>query len=171
MSFLEVKNHLFLQYLIQVSFYLVLKSEGKSLKNHPIIDELVKTRALLERLRPLENKLKYQLDKLAKTDVKDDPLAFKPRPEALDAADEDEEGEAEEGVQERRKYRGQAGSDEEEEDGLYKPPKLMAMKYDEKAATKKERKEKKLLQKVRRTQRGLEQCVFLERGFVVVVRK
>jgi hypothetical protein len=35
-------------------------------RDHPVILQLVKTRTLLEKLRPLDKKLGYQIDKLLK---------------------------------------------------------------------------------------------------------
>eukprot|EP01116_Phalansterium_solitarium_P021307 TRINITY_DN6573_c0_g1_i3.p1 TRINITY_DN6573_c0_g1~~TRINITY_DN6573_c0_g1_i3.p1 ORF type:complete len:424 (-),score=177.54 TRINITY_DN6573_c0_g1_i3:760-2031(-) len=66
MSYLEVKFHLLLSYCINISFYMMLKAEGKSVKDHPVIDQLVRYRTILEKMRPLDQKLKYQVDKLLK---------------------------------------------------------------------------------------------------------
>ena len=43
-SYLEVKSHLMLTYLINLTFYLLLKAEGKSVKDHPVISQLVQVR-------------------------------------------------------------------------------------------------------------------------------
>ena len=66
MSYFEVKFHLLLSYCINVSFYLLLKTEGKPVQDHPVIEQLVYIRVLLEKLRPLDAKLKYHTDKLLK---------------------------------------------------------------------------------------------------------
>lgn len=66
LSYLEVKYHLLLNYCINISFYLLLKAEGRSVKNHPVIEELVRIRVMLEKMRPLDQRLKYQIDKLLK---------------------------------------------------------------------------------------------------------
>ncbi len=39
-SFLEVKYQLLLSYISHILFYLLLKAEGKSVKDHPVMDEL-----------------------------------------------------------------------------------------------------------------------------------
>lgn len=66
MSYLEVKYHLLLSYCINICFYLLRKAEGKSVKDHPVIGQLVRIRTVLEKLRPLDKKLKYQVEKLLK---------------------------------------------------------------------------------------------------------
>lgn len=63
-SYLEMKLHLLLNYCTHIVFYLLLKSEGKSIKAHPVIDQLARIRTILERLRPLDQKLKSQIDRL-----------------------------------------------------------------------------------------------------------
>jgi hypothetical protein len=48
-----------------LSYKLVLsnrKAEGANVKDHPVILQLVRSRTLLERLRPLDKKLAYQVN-------------------------------------------------------------------------------------------------------------
>lgn len=66
LSYLETKYHLLLNYCTNICFYLLLKAEGKSVKNHPVIEHLARTRTVIDRLKPLDQKLKYQIDKLLK---------------------------------------------------------------------------------------------------------
>ena len=66
LSYLETKLHLILNYCINLGFYLVLKAAGRSVKDHPVVSHLVKLRLTMEKLRPLDAKLKYQIDKLLK---------------------------------------------------------------------------------------------------------
>ncbi|EGG15852.1 U3 snoRNP protein [Cavenderia fasciculata] len=62
------------------------KASGTSIKDHPVIDQLVKIRVMLEKIQPLDQKLQYQIEKLLKTaqtgklsiNDKNDPLSFKP---------------------------------------------------------------------------------------------
>jgi hypothetical protein len=65
-SYLEVKNQLLLNYCMNLCFYLALKASGRRVKDHPVITQLLRTRTLLEKLRPLDQKLRYQVDKLLK---------------------------------------------------------------------------------------------------------
>jgi len=82
-SLLEVEYHLLLSYCMNISYYFLLKAEGKKVTDHPVILHLVKLRVLLEKIKPIEEKLRYQIEKLLRMgDVestqKDDPLRFKP---------------------------------------------------------------------------------------------
>jgi len=65
-SYLELKYHLMLNYCSNISFYLLLKAEGCSVKDHPVIDSLLRLRTLIDKIKPLDKKLKFQLDKLIK---------------------------------------------------------------------------------------------------------
>lgn len=71
-SFLELKYQLLLSYCTNIAFYLLLKCNGKAVRDHPgsgllsktpVIDQLVKLRTILEKIKPIEQKLKYQIDK------------------------------------------------------------------------------------------------------------
>ncbi|RNF25548.1 U3 small nucleolar RNA-associated protein 3 [Trypanosoma conorhini] len=53
-----------LSYCMHVTFYLLLKTEGKKVLGHPVIDNLVEIRVYLEKLFPLEEKLQYSLNRL-----------------------------------------------------------------------------------------------------------
>eukprot|EP00873_Tetraselmis_striata_P000222 jgi/Tetstr1/420486/TSEL_011599.t1 len=63
-SLLEAKNILMLHYCQCIVFYCLLKAEGKPVKDHPVILRLVQLRAYLEKIRPVEKKLEYQIQKL-----------------------------------------------------------------------------------------------------------
>ena len=56
-----------LNYVMNVCYYLVMKAEGKSIAQHPVVQHLVEMRVYMEKMNPLENKLKYQIDKLLRT--------------------------------------------------------------------------------------------------------
>ena len=62
--FLETKAQLLLSYCMHVSFYLLLKTEGRQVQGHPVLDRLVELRVYIEKLWPLEKKLQYSLNKL-----------------------------------------------------------------------------------------------------------
>ena len=59
MTYLEMKYNLLLSYCTFLSFYLLMKAEGKSVKDHPVIFKLAHIKTLLEKLRPLDSKLQY----------------------------------------------------------------------------------------------------------------
>lgn len=63
-SYLEAKHLLLLNYCMCIVFYLLLKAEGRPVREHPVIVRLVELRAYLEKIRPIDRKLQYQMDKL-----------------------------------------------------------------------------------------------------------
>lgn len=62
MSFIETKVQLLLNYLVNLSFYSVLKAKGLQIKDHPVIQQLTKVKTLLEKLQPVEAKLKSRIE-------------------------------------------------------------------------------------------------------------
>ncbi|XP_011496494.1 PREDICTED: neuroguidin [Ceratosolen solmsi marchali] len=129
LGFLEMKYHMLLSYLINLTYIVLRKCSGERIEGDPSIDRLIEIRTVLEKIRPIDHKLKYQIDKLVKTAVtgttnSDDPINFKPNPDALvgkiDGSDEESESEQdvnEEGAKSRKP-------------GIYVPPKLAAVHYD-----------------------------------------
>nr|CAG4638845.1 EOG090X0IJO [Cyclestheria hislopi] len=125
MSFFDVKNDALLSYLINLTFIICRKCSGDSIENHPVVERLVELRTILERIRPVEHKLRYQVDKLlrlaAAGKLEDsDPLQFKANPSNMitkiegSSESEDEEG----------------GEHKKPKCDAYIPPKLVAMHYD-----------------------------------------
>jgi hypothetical protein len=57
MSYLEMKYNLMLSYCSFLSYYLLLKLEGKSVHNHPVVMKLVHIKTIFEKLRHLDSKL------------------------------------------------------------------------------------------------------------------
>jgi U3 small nucleolar ribonucleoprotein protein LCP5 len=66
-SLLTIKNDLFLAYLHHLTLLAHLKLSGRSLAQHgDLVHELVRLRVILDKIRPLESKLKYQVEKLVR---------------------------------------------------------------------------------------------------------
>jgi U3 small nucleolar RNA-associated protein 3 len=63
-SYLETKHMLLLMYCLNSLFYVLLKLEGRPVSEHPVITRLVTIKAFLEKLRPIDKRLKSQIDKL-----------------------------------------------------------------------------------------------------------
>ncbi|KAH7278926.1 hypothetical protein KP509_38G064600 [Ceratopteris richardii] len=96
LSYLDAKHLLLLFYCQSVAFYILLKANGRSVKDHPVIARLIEIRLFLEKIRPIDKKLQYQIEKLLRlasgaysgTDnepgaaVPDD-LLYKPNPDML----------------------------------------------------------------------------------------
>lgn len=74
-SYLDVKQQLLASYNLLLAQYCVLKVEG-GVREHPVVGELVRLRSVLEKLRPLDKKLRFQIDKLLRMAPRDgDPAA------------------------------------------------------------------------------------------------
>ena len=73
-----------IQYCSFLTFFLLLKMEGKSVKDHPVIERLVHIKTLFEKLKPLDQKLQYQIDKLTQAATgQATALKYKPRLEEM----------------------------------------------------------------------------------------
>lgn len=79
-DYLETKTTLMLTYCAHVTFYLLLKAEGAKINNHPVVDRLVELRVYLEKLRPVEQRLQYSLNKLLAGGVNAGPKVSNLRP-------------------------------------------------------------------------------------------
>uniref|UniRef100_A0A8C8RXQ1 Neuroguidin n=1 Tax=Pelusios castaneus TaxID=367368 RepID=A0A8C8RXQ1_9SAUR len=148
LSFLEVKAQLLLFYLQDLGHLLLAKILGHSLVVQPALLRLVELRTVLEKMRPIEQKLRYQLDKLVKAAMTgavgdDNPLRFKPDPgnmmSKLSNSEEEEEDGAE-GKAAGKKPLVKAGGRK------YIPPRLVPVHYDETEAER----EKKILEQAKR---------------------
>lgn len=127
LSFLEMKYNMLLSYLINLTFIVLRKCSGEKIEGDPCIDRLIEIRTVLEKIRPIDHKLKYQIDKLVKTAVtgssEDDPSSYRANPDNLigkmdDASDESDSDSSE-----------KVGKGEKSKSGVYVPPKLAAVHY------------------------------------------
>ncbi|KAK6632095.1 hypothetical protein RUM44_007125 [Polyplax serrata] len=130
LSFLEVKYHMLLSYLINLTYVVLRKCTGEPIEADPAIDRLVEIRTVLEKTRPIDQKLKYQVDKLVKAAVtgattQNDPTNFKPNPENMILKfDNDNYSSEDDGADDKPKKKVT------EKKGKYVPPKLASVPYD-----------------------------------------
>lgn len=93
LSLLTAKNDLLLTYLHNLSYLTLLRLRSTPITDHPIITDLIRTRLLLERgTKPLEARLKYQIDRAVSAATAPEPIA--PAPRAADSDSSDSEAEA-----------------------------------------------------------------------------
>ena len=129
--------------------YMMHKLEGKSLSDHQdIIDQLIKDRVIIEKMHPIERKLRYQIDKLLKMATTGtleseaaNPLRFKPNLADLDSGDDAGDDVSMTSVKTRKKKARSFGGDVSEGDddvvddvssgGVYRPPKLREVAFSE----------------------------------------
>ncbi|KAL6266934.1 hypothetical protein P5V15_000019 [Pogonomyrmex californicus] len=132
LSFLEMKYHMLLSYLINLTYVVLRKCSGERIEGDPSIDRLIEIRTVLEKIRPIDHKLKYQIDKLVKTAVtgtinSDDPSNFRANPDALIAKLDSEE---EDSDQEEDADGVKSTTQQSRKSNVYVPPKLATVHYD-----------------------------------------
>jgi len=96
---LHLKNLEMANYMSNCLYLALRKTHGKSIAGDKAVERIVENRTVLEKLRPMEKKLKYQIDKYIRladnADASEnDPLHFKPNLASLAAGSDDEDGDA-----------------------------------------------------------------------------
>jgi hypothetical protein len=148
LDFLEVKNSLLLTYLIDLTYNVrerVLKKH-----NDENLRRLIETRTVLDKTRPLEKKMRYQIDKLLAATItsfaaggtNEDPLTYRPDPTALDGGidySDDSDSDSDDGSQdggdsdmddlEAAKATLATARQRKDDDGVYRAPRLASMPY------------------------------------------
>lgn len=69
MHYIEVKKLLLLSYCQAITFYLLLKSEGQPVRDHPVISRLVEIKNLLNKMNELDGHLPSNLEDLLHKNV------------------------------------------------------------------------------------------------------
>jgi hypothetical protein len=114
-DYLECKQQILLAYCQNLVFYLMLKAQGRSVKEHPVMNQMLELRYVLEKMRPIDGKLHYQIDRLIKLSTLDEKEAelasLRPNPLALLAKDDDDDDDNDEEEEEE-----DDGNDDDEED-------------------------------------------------------
>lgn len=149
-SYLEAKHLLLLNYCQSLVYYLLRKAKGLSIEGHPVVRSLVEIRLFLEKIRPIDKKLQYQIQKLTRTtgsevqnvgmnekeadptEKMEDPLIYRPNPGMLIPKVPDEDS-----------------------IGVYKPPRIIPAMMEEDKMTRQERNaqrnEKQILRRSRQS--------------------
>uniref|UniRef100_A0A1I7VA66 Neuroguidin n=2 Tax=Loa loa TaxID=7209 RepID=A0A1I7VA66_LOALO len=125
-SFYEVKNRDLLAYTRDLVYLMYQMCIGNSIQGDPAIERLVYLRTVLERMRPIEYRMKSHVEKLillASDGTSNDVKTLRPHPEQLKVDDESEELESENSSDE--------DASKETKPKKYVPPKLMAVHYNE----------------------------------------
>ncbi|KAG6775950.1 hypothetical protein POTOM_019452 [Populus tomentosa] len=134
-SYLEAKHLLLLSYCQSLVFYLIRKAKGLSIEKHPVVRSLVEIRLFLEKIRMIDKKLEYQIQKL-----------IRDAGSARDQVDVSEnESKASKKPEDNLKYRPNPDLLESKTDmlaqngGVYRPPKIAPMIMEEDKMSKQER--------------------------------
>lgn len=144
LSFLEMKNHVMLDYLANLTYVMLRKCSGKSINGEKAIERICEDRTVLEKMKPIEKKLRYQIDKALKVAESgqlssDDPLNFRPNIGALQQNDDDEdESSSDDDDDEARPNKNKSSSS-----GRYVPPKNVPAFMDDAETLEKNEEERK----------------------------
>ncbi|KAM7259386.1 hypothetical protein ACFE04_015127 [Oxalis oulophora] len=147
MSYLEAKNLLLLNYCMSLVYYLLRKAKGFSIDGHPVVRSLVEIRLFLEKIRPIDKKLQYQIQKLTRMAV------VAPEQEGPDEKNAKQNQNMDDDLLKYRPNPDMVVSEEPQDaSGLYKPPKLVPYSMEEDTLTGKQernarRKDKETLQR------------------------
>ena len=123
-SYLDLKINLLLNYY--TNYISKLYQDSKEVSSELTVKNLIQHRCCIERLKPLDKKLQYQLEKIAQGNI-DNDLKLKPNPAGMDSQ-----------------------LRVNEKPGIYKPPKIQAAIFEEKGG-KNQRDEKRLKTKLARS--------------------
>ncbi|KAF7213666.1 neuroguidin [Nothobranchius furzeri] len=130
LSFLDLRYHLLLFYLQDLTHLMYIKMQGGKIKDSDALSRVVTIRTVLEKMRPLDHKLKYLIDKLLRTAVtgslaENDPLQLRPNPENLVNKLGESESEDEAGNESTSDMKAAHPSSKK-----YIPPKIAPVHYD-----------------------------------------
>jgi U3 small nucleolar ribonucleoprotein protein LCP5 len=164
LDYLKVKKQILLSYVTNLVFYVQLKLEGKSCADHPVMAALLELRYAMEKMRAMDGKLKYQVDRLLKAvetgAAGDKSGGMRPNPMALlakddgcsiaekidDEDDDDDEEDGDASDDDDRKNNNNNNSSSNNNDGIYRPPRMEAAYFMD-AESKAEKQEEALKRK------------------------
>ncbi|GAA0160687.1 RNA metabolism protein [Lithospermum erythrorhizon] len=131
-SYLEAKHLLLLNYCQSLVYYLLRKAKGLSIDGHPVVRSLVEIRMFLEKVRPIDKKLQYQIQKITRVTE----IAEEPQKEKIS----DENGKSEDIL----KYRPNTDmlipkTNLNPQDGVYRPPQFALVPMEQDKISKKDR--------------------------------
>ncbi|VDM39761.1 unnamed protein product [Toxocara canis] len=139
-SLFEVKNRDLLGYMNEVAFLMGRMSFAESIQDCSALERCIFLRTVLERIRPIEQKLKPYAEKAmsASGTTETSKQMLRPRPDLMKVGDEETSERSEESEDEMK---AQSSSVKK-----YVPPKVVALRYDENE----EAKEERVLERARR---------------------
>ncbi|CAI8610159.1 unnamed protein product [Vicia faba] len=135
-SYLEAKNLLLLNYCQSLVYYLLRKAKGYSIEEHPVVRSIVEIRLFLEKIRPIDKKQQYQIQKVIKASESATSNANEKVPAASDKS------------KDVSKYRPIPGNliskieptaQDDDGDDVYRPPRIAPTSMDMDKSSKQER--------------------------------
>ncbi|KAJ7090329.1 hypothetical protein B0H15DRAFT_779085 [Mycena belliarum] len=110
-----------------------LDREARGADAGDLVDSMVETRVVLEKVKALESRMRYQIEKLVRTAQEpekaegaaiDDPLAFLPNPHNLLNHDGEESD-----ISDTDRHRYDSHREAVSNDGIYRPPRMAPVPY------------------------------------------
>ncbi|CAB3407283.1 unnamed protein product [Caenorhabditis bovis] len=123
LSLLKVKNYEMVAYLSELTVLMSKMMKGDSIIGESALKRALKHRVILEKMRPIEDKMKPQIEKLLSKKKDGSKGALRVRLENMDVNDDDEDEEEEEEDGEKKAVG--------KEPKKYVAPKIRAVHYDE----------------------------------------
>lgn len=150
-SYLEAKHLLLLSYCQNLAFYLLLKLEGREVRDHPVMERLVEIRTYLEKAKPIDKRMQHQIDRV----IRIAKSADAPKPKQADG----EEDESDEGELDDLAYRPNPEAlvpkeTEQDTDAAYRPPKLAPAAPVDEPSVAREKAERETAEATRRAHRS-----------------
>ncbi|KAG8375894.1 hypothetical protein BUALT_Bualt09G0006600 [Buddleja alternifolia] len=71
LHYIEVKQLLLQSYCQAITFYLLLKSEGQTVRDHPVVSRLVEIKGLLDKIKEMDENLHFDMEDFVNKDVID----------------------------------------------------------------------------------------------------
>ncbi|KAL1561398.1 something about silencing protein 10 [Salvia divinorum] len=69
MHYIEVKQLLLQSFCQAITFYLLLKSEGQPVRDHPVVSHLVEIKSLLDKIKNIDDNLSFDMEEALKKEV------------------------------------------------------------------------------------------------------
>ena len=129
LSFLDLKTQLQISYLASLCYYLLLKVSDEKVEDHPVLNDLYFVRSLMEKIRPIDERLRYRVEKLLAADQMTPASAednMRPDVEGLMTSIVESDGEGDEEVD---KTLAKAKAMDAEGDDKYVVPKFSSVEY------------------------------------------
>jgi len=137
-SYLEAKHLLLLNYCQSLVYYLLRKANGFSIAGHPVVQSLVEIRLFLEKVRPIDKKLQYQIQKLTRVSTS--------AVDKVGLSEKEEDATTTQKEEDLLKYRpnpdmlvSKTNPTPEDGVGVYRPPKIAPTSMGEEKISKQER--------------------------------
>lgn len=129
LSFLDMKNDTLLSYMIDLCNIVLLKVRNQSIEGHQSVERTIEYRVILDKIKTIDQRLAYQLNKLITTVIKEEELEgqrvdLQNLDVDIDSEDESEDDESEED--------NESENDKQQKPEPYRPPKLRSVVYDDK---------------------------------------